>query len=856
MSLSSIEASPSIDSGGLGRGGRTVGADRCTHCRLPIPPARSRWAIEGFCCSGCAAAYRLITGAGLGAYYDFADERRLMPALDGGSRAKYQWFDDPDFLSMYVRQLGEDHLAVRLALPGIHCAGCVWLLEKLPQLIPGVIVAQVSWSQSTLDLEWKPERISLSQIAATLAELGYAPYPLSEPSANRAVKHESREQLIRLAVAGAAAGNNMLIAAALYLGSYSGMAASTEQLLRLASGTIGVISLLLPGRVFLTGAWAALRTWTPHMDLPLALGLFVGTIGSLINAVRGTGDIYFDSISVLIFVLLLGRQLQARQQRSAADAIDLQNRLTPKWARRRSGDSLVEVPRSLLRVGDRVQVRPGEIIPVDGTLIDGNGWVNEAVLTGESSPVIKASGDSLAAGTQNLQSTLEIRATAVGNQTRIGRIAELVESAALRKTKIVQWADRIGGRFVIAVIAIAVLTLVYWLRVEPDKAVDRTVALLIVACPCALAMATPLAIAVALARAARHKILIKGGDVLQWLSGTGLIWLDKTGTLTSGQMRLTHWFGDRSAQEAVAAIEALSAHPIAVALSRDLTCGAPERPDMVTLRSTELEPSQSLCGLSAEQSERGGIQAVRNRIEWHIGNRRFVAAARVHGIERFASDEAELLSAGITPVFIAADREMVALAGVGDPIRDDARWSIDQLRSLGWKVGILSGDHRDVVNRVARELAIPPELVRSELLPDEKLAIVEAIPSAHPRERSSRPTVVMIGDGVNDSAALAAAEVGIAVRRGAEASLAAAPVYLAQEGLRGLIQLVRLSRATMRTIRWNAVASLGYNVLAIGLAASGHIGPLLAAILMPLSSLTVVSISLLMPRDWCRGERP
>jgi Cu2+-exporting ATPase len=327
--------------------------------------------------------------------------------------------------------------------------------------------------------------------------------------------------------------------------------------------------------------------------------------------------------------------------------------------------------------------------------------------------------------------------------------------------------------------------------------------------------------------------LIKGGDVLQRLSGVGHIWLDKTGTLTRGQMQLVDWFGDPTVLPAVAAIQSQSAHPIAVAMARDIP------------RRISARVEQQLSLGRVEQLD-GGIQAQESGRNILIGNRRFVeqrGAAIPAALDRAVS---RCLAQGVSPAYVAVDESVVAVAAVGDPLRDDAKPSLDALRSLGWTVGILSGDHSAIVERVAGQLDIPREWVHAELLPEEKVTRVR---------HESHVSTVMVGDGVNDSGALAAASVGVAVRGGAEASLAAAPVYLSRDGLQDLVRLIRLSRATMRTIRWNFAASLGYNALAISLAAAGQITPLLAAVLMPLSSLTVVAISLIAPRGWHDQER-
>ena len=780
----------------------------CEHCELPVAPG------ERFCCPGCAAAFELIQSCDLGAYYEIAERAKVdTPVLD------YAGFDEASFLDAHAEALGEDELRATLALDGIRCAACVWLLERLPRIVSGVVEARAHWSRSTLTVTWRPSQTPLSAIAAAVAKLGYRPHVLQPGTTSGARVLANRRALIELGVAFAAAGNNMLIAISLYFGMFGYMSTTTELALRWASGAVGLASLLWPGRVFFVGAIGALRTRTPHMDLPVALGLFVGGLAGVVNLVRGHGEIYFDTLSVLVFLLLLGRYVQSRQQQHAADAVEILHRLTPRIAHRYDGGVLLDVPAEVLRVGDRLQVRAGETIPADATVLSGQSAVDESILTGETRPREVTMHDTVAAGSLNLGSVLDVRIDAVREHTRIGRILSLVESSARTRPRIVQLADRIGAHFVVTVIVLAALTFAGWLFVEPGAAVDRAVSLLVVACPCALALATPLALSVALSRAARRKILIKGGDVLQRLSTPGTIWLDKTGTVTEGRTTVAQWAGDESVQAAVAALERESSHPVALALQ--------------SLDDTPLPVANVVHTTGA------GIEGTVDGHRMRIGTEEFVAAVLPHAL-RVARERA--LEAGLSPVFVARDGQIVAVAGIGDPLRPEAVDAVRGLQARGWVVGMLSGDHPAVVTAVGQRLGIPAERCRGGLDPEEKVASIQATVGP----------VVMVGDGVNDSAALAAASVGIATRNGAEASLEAAPVYLGRPGVGALVELLDGSRATMATIRRNFGASIFYNAFAVGLATAGLISPLVAAILMPISSLTVVSLSLAL--RWPRGD--
>ena len=386
-----------------------------------------------------------------------------------------------------------------------------------------------------------------------------------------------------------------------------------------------------------------------------------------------------------------------------------------------------------------------------------------------------------------------------------------------------QWANQIGGYFVIAVLALAVFTMSWWFNVSIETAVDRTMALLIVACPCALALATPLAIAVSLGRAAKSGMMIKSGDVLQALQTPGMIWLDKTGTLTKGDLRVEKWHGDLACLPWLRAIERNSIHPVAKSLVR-----------FADMHAHEQTPGSNERVIVREQPG-FGVEAVIDHQTFLIGNDQLMNRNQVCRSRQDQDFAKRVLSEGLSPCWIARNGKVIAIAAIGDAIRPDAFDAIEHLRLRGWQVGILSGDHQKVVDRVATRLGIQSDLAIGEVTPEGKLQAIKSC---------SDETVVMVGDGVNDSAALAAANVGLAVKGGAEASLAAAPVYLAQEGLLPILRLMRLTDSTNKIMRRNLFVSLTYNISFAALAFVGLINPLVAAILMPISSLTVVSLSL------------
>jgi P-type Cu2+ transporter len=795
----------------------------CAHCGLPVPAGLVQSGVaHQFCCEGCRTAREIITGCGLDAFYalragsETADQRSAVTLTS----RRFAEFDDAAFRTLYVRPLPEGLATAEVCVPAAHCTACVWLLERLPRLVPGALEARLDLRRATVRLTWDETKTRLSAIAQAMATLGYTPYPARGAAARAAIRAEDRRHLVRLAIAGACAGNVMLLALALYAGLFSEIDPAIGTFFRWLSMAISTVSVLGPGGVFFRSAWAALRTRTIQLDVPIAIGLAAGLVWGVVNTIRGTGEIYFDSLSVLVFALLAGRWIQHRQQRRTADSLELLFSLTPTSARRVEGNDVCEVPIEALRQGDVVEVRAGDSFPGDGVIVQGRTSVDQSLLTGESRPIAVGEGECVYAGATNISGLIRMRIDAAGAATRLGKLMRLVEESATRRAPIVRFADRIAGWFVVGMLTLAGITFVAQLPRGLETALDHTVALLIVTCPCALGLATPLAMTAAIGRAARRGMLVKGGEAIERLANPGLIFLDKTGTLTEGRMALVEWCGDESVKPLVAALESASTHPVARALVRDIPTTA------------TLAPADIVATVGA------GIEGVVAGRHIKVGSPHFVTG----GFEApawFHATVADAVTQALTPVGVAVDGRPVAVAMLGDRLRPDAADAIAALKSAGWRIGMLSGDHETIAACIGRRLGLDPSLVRGSVSPEAKLAAVEAAAKEGP--------VVMVGDGVNDAAALAAATVGIAVKGGAETSLAAADVYLNTPGLMPIVELVGAARRTLHVIHLNLAASLFYNALAATLAITGVINPLIAAILMPLSSLTVVTISFRMP---------
>jgi Cu2+-exporting ATPase len=770
--------------------------------------------------------FAVIHGAGAEDFYRLrGDEAGARPHLSGRG---FEEFDDEEFEKLYVVGAGGGLYKCELYIEGVHCSACIWLVERLPGFLEGVASSELDFGRSVCTVTWDPSVVSLSTIARQLDSLGYAPHPARGGRAREERRREERRELVRLGVAGALAMNAMLIAFALYGGILTGMDEAMRDFLRYYSLGMATVAVFWPGRSFLIGGLAAVRARTAHMDLPISIGILSGLLGGAYNTLAGRGEVYFESVALLIFFLLIGRFVQRRQQRAARDSLELLHSMTPSRARRFDEETGVfrEVPASALKPGDRVELLAGDTVPADGRLLVGESSFDLSLLSGESRPVDLGPKESVYAGCTNLSARVELEIDAVGEATRLGNLLSMVEAAAARSSPSVRFADRMAGRFTTAVLLLAGITLLVWWPTDSSIAIENAVALLIVACPCALGLATPLAIVAAVGKAARLGILVQGGEVLERLARPGRVYLDKTGTLTRGELEVLDVAGDERELAWVLAAEAHSSHPLALAIGRW------GREQGLVADGESLEDVSEVLGR--------GLVARLGAEEVLVGSPALLEAA---GVELADGDLGAFLEAhlarGQTPVLASRAGRLVAVLALGDPVRKDAARMVSDLAERGWQLGVLSGDHPRVVASVGGQLGLDPALVRGGVSPEEKLQTIEAAR----RELGAEVPVVMVGDGVNDAAALAAASVGVAVAGGAEASLAAADVYLREGGLANIARLFDGARRTRRVIGRGLAVSLVYNAGAAYLAMTGVINPIWAAILMPISSLSVVSLA-------------
>jgi Cu2+-exporting ATPase len=792
----------------------------CSHCGLPVPAAAAAPGAtsEQFCCNGCRAVWSALHDAGLSAYYDLASHERASANTAGPAHISGRGFEHLDHLECISASEARDGTReCRLRVEGLHCGACVWLLEALPGVVPGLVSSRVMLGDSSISLQWGAHT-RLSTIAQRFDRLGYQLAPL-DANIDATARRSHRRDVLELGVAGAISVNAMGLAFALYSAHFDGMDPSLRTFVQWWSVALAALAVAWPGRHFFHNALTAVRARVPHMDIPVSFGLACAVIAALVATIRGTGSIYAEGVSMLVFLLLVGRFVQRGAQRRAMHRIESAMALLPATARRVTSSGTEDVLIDALRVGDTILVPAHESVGADGTLLCTTACFDRSHLTGESKPVECFAGDWVDAGSRCLGGSATIRVARVGSETRAAHIGAMVRDAAASRAPICQLADRLAGWFLLTVLVLATWCVIWWVpRVGWDAAMERTVALLVVTCPCALGLATPLAVLAGIGSAARRGVLIKSGESLERLGRVGTLILDKTGTLTLGSPRVVAHDGDYTALALAAALELHSTHPAAQAIVRAAVDAA-------------FDP-HTLVVTVAEETPGEGVRGVVSGHALLVGSARLM---RRHQIAVAPND-----FDGASRVYVAVDGEVRLAITLGDPVRPDATETVRRLRQRDWRVMLASGDTQAVATAVARAVGIPEGDSYGELSPEDKLGLVHRVDLPRP--------VVMVGDGINDLVALAAADCGVAVRGGAQSAARAADACLAAEGIAPLATLLDGARRTMTTIHLNLVLSLAYNAAGAVAAWIGLVNPIVASVLMPLSGLTVLATSMALAR--------
>lgn len=787
----------------------------CFHCQEPVLTGqqfvtRINDRDELMCCPGCQAVSQAIVDAGLLSYYKFRTEPgNKQNALVPEALTQFSAYDLPEVQQDFVHS--EDNVeSVSLSIDGITCAACAWLIEHKVKQLAGVSQVLVNSTTQRAMISWDKRKVKLSDILGQISRIGYqaAPYQVDEQELNN--KLNSRKFLLRLGLAGFATMQVMMFALALYTGYFTDLDVQYRDYFRWVSMIFATPVVLYSAQPFYFSAIRTLLSGKLNMDVSVSIAIGGAYTASCFATVNGTGEVYFESVSMFTFFLLLGRYFEQKARQKASVSSSNLHKLVPLTAHLVTENGQEEIPAKKLRLNDVILVKPGEMVAADGVVIEGHTNINEAMLTGEQMPIEKQQDQQVYAGTINVDQPIKVKVTALGQDQLVAEIIRLQELASNTKPAIALLADKLSRYFSGTILTIATMTYLVWQQISPEDAFWVTLSVLVATCPCALALATPTAVTCATAIFTRLGIITRKAGVFEKLPQIKHVVFDKTGTLTCGTLSIgqTQCMADLTKTQALAiaaALETGSRHPIAAAfaLFADNT-------------------------LVAEQVHHEVGFGVRGRIEgtdYLIGNAVFTGArvdtqdpTQKIWLARSANEQLEVL----------------ASFEIQDNIRQDSKATIEILKQQGCRISIASGDSSGHVHQLAKELGI--EDVHSGLTPAGKLALVTKL-QQHTR-------VAMFGDGINDAPVLAGADLSVAMGSGSAIAKNSADLILLGDHLSRFTQAVAVAKLTTQIIKQNLAWALGYNALILPLAVTGHVAPYIAAIGMSASSLIVVGNSL------------
>ncbi|WP_421227553.1 heavy metal translocating P-type ATPase [Aeromonas enteropelogenes] len=791
----------------------------CFHCDEPVP-ADSHYALEikgivrPMCCPGCQAVAETIMECGLASYYD----HRTAPGAKGDlvpeELAALTHYDLAEVQQEFVTDSGNVR-EIQLTVEGLTCAACAWLIERHLMTLPGLRYINVNTTTHRARIKWDPDKLSLSDILKGFAKVGYRAYPFQTHQQEALYAKEVRRYMFRMALAGLGSMQVMMCAVALYMDFFISVEEEFMVYFKWISLLLSTPIMIYSAQPFYVNAWRSLKQGHLSMDVSVSLALIGAFVASMWATVFNTGEVYYDSITMFVFFLLLGRFLELRARRKASESSSNLARLVPIMATRIDEEGEHEVAAKTLQIGDRVRVLAGATLPADGIIVRGEASLNESMLTGEQLPLLKGHGDQVYAGTINTDAPLEIRVSHRIEESRIAQIMRLQDHALDDKPAIAQMADVLSRHFILVLLIIAALVWTFWHFHQPEQAFWITLAVLVATCPCALSLATPTALTSATAHLTRSGILLRRGHVLDVLTKANRVVMDKTGTLTTGEIRLCHTqvLGDRNAEHCLAiarALEAQSEHPIARAfrLPSDGIALLPHASDITPVIGH-------------------GVTGIVDGVRYRIGSAGWLGLGD------------DLISPRGLSIYLADERQVLARFELEDTLRPDAKALIVALKAAGLQTTILTGDSSAQADEIARELGVD-ELIKG-VTPDGKLAYLKG------READGEISI-MVGDGINDAPVLAGAHASFAMAGGTDLAKNSADAILLADDLNRLLDARALALRTRKIIIENFAWSIGYNLLVLPLAASGWLPPYLAAAGMSLSSLIVVTNSMRLNR--------
>lgn len=789
-------------------------SDCCFHCGQPLDSKhRYETHILGearpMCCPGCQYVSQAIVDSGLDDYYRFRTEmaEKGDEQLDA-TLEQLTTYDDKSLQEEFVAS-HDNYDEIQLTIEGISCAACGWLIEKQLASLSGLKQVAVNVAARRATISWYPEKLKLSDIMRRIERIGYHALPFQMEQHEASYQREHKQFLKKLGLSGLMTMQVMMLAIGLYFSLFGYISPQTERYFHWVSLLLSTPVVVYAGSGFYASAWHALRAGTANMDVSITLAIWGTFASSAWATVTASGDIYFESVCMFIFLLLISRYLEHASRHKASQISSNMMKYIPVSATRWENDQWTPCLAKKLEPGDLIQVKTGEVIPVDGVIKTGETTLEESMLTGEFEPVHKAPGETVYGGTVNRSQPITVEVTATFQHALVNEILRMQELALASKPAISHFADRASRSFVFVVILIAAGAYLAWQWIDPSRAYWVAIAVLVATCPCALGLATPSALTSAIARLNKQGLLVKRADVLEQLVDVNRVVLDKTGTLTEGRFSLTRIFHDAALEQEqilllAASIEAHSEHPVAAAFCVD-------KP-LLSVNQVTVRPGQ---GLSAEYEQK----------QYRIGSAEFMQTAIPQAWQS-------------ARVFLSCNGRILAGFELDDTLRADAALLIKALQSL--QPTMVTGDSEQRANAIATSLGI--EHVEAEKQPKDKLDLISDM-------QKHGETVLVLGDGINDAPVLAQADVSVAIGSGSDMAKRSADVVLLNNRLTHIAQLFQIATRCRQIIRQNMYWAFGYNLVILPLALAGWLTPWMAVIGMSASSIIVVSNSLRLLRD-------
>lgn len=784
----------------------------CSHCHLEFD--KSVMIIQGknyFCCNGCKGVFNLLNDEGLETFYEKNSNTVLTPPSNKYDDSSE--FDTEAFRDIFVEVDSDGFNNASLIIEGIHCSACVWLNEKALHRMEGIIEANINFTNNKAKIVWANDVVQLSQIIDMIRSIGYNAFAYDASAQEEHANKQRKSYYLKMAVAIFASMNIMWIAVAQYAGYFTGITQEIKTILNIAEGILATPVLFFSGWVFFRGAYYGLKNKVVNMDLLVATGALFTYLYSIYITIMQSGEAYFDSVSMIITFVLIGKFLEILSKKNVADTLDIIGKHIPSEVNIVFNEKIISTKLQEVKVGSIVVVASGEKVLLDGNIIKGNGSFDESNLTGESEPVEKNIGDSVISGTTSIDADVHFIATKDFKHSTLSNLVTLLESAIDTKPKIQQMANKLSEHFSSAILILSFLTFFVWLFLGSGFELSFMVGIsvIVIACPCALALATPVATLVGLSLGTKKGILFKEALQLETMAKIDTLVLDKTGTITVGKPEVVnvHIYEDFD-KGLLYSLTKASNHPVASSIYKYIK----EENNIEEIIFDELSQIPAL-----------GIKARHNKTEVLGGNLKLLEQNNIN--INFSSDN--------TLFYYAVNKKIVAIYELSDKIKEEALELVKNLEKINIKTIMLTGDNKFNAQKIAKEVGISD--FRYEQSPEDKSNFISEL-------HRENKKVVMVGDGVNDILALAKADIGIAMGSGSDIAVEVGDVVLLNNSLKSLHDAFRISRTTFGLIKQNLFISLAYNAITIPLAMAGFVIPLVAAISMSVSSLLVVGNSM------------